>query len=559
MRARLLHIAAVLLAAPTLVEAQSPGSVASSTSPNIERLISHVVAGPVDSVHATMRDVLRQDEETRALPDLLRLLDDPRAPVRVRSGNAIAMIASERSVLPSSSAGALVRAMGDSASVLRSHASYALQAISPTAPGVTGVLRRALLTDPNVWVRRNAADAFVEFARGAAIPPDPELSEALWRALREDADVEVRQSAASALGLLGDPATLSVLAQALENSASGPPGNAEARAQIGASLISAIGEFGRAAIPTLTALAGNSVPEVRALAERELAAVRVLARGQPIIDVHRHGPTNAAFFIKRMNAEHVVIAVVSSQATDSASLQRLGGAEPRLIAGPVLPPIATAGALPEDVAWPDLRSLRREYEAGRLGVMGEVVYTYAGIPPTDARLEPYFALAEELEIPVAIHIGQGPPAAALPEATRATYKPEYGDPTLLEPILVRHPRLRLHLMHAANPPILQMTVAFLKAHPGVYVDMSPAMADTRAPARYQAALRAFRDAELLDRIMLGTDGTAVRDVIAVTAGMDFLTEPQKRGIYYDNAARFYRLDGTGVAGRARAVMKRPFR
>jgi predicted TIM-barrel fold metal-dependent hydrolase len=104
-----------------------------------------------------------------------------------------------------------------------------------------------------------------------------------------------------------------------------------------------------------------------------------------------------------------------------------------------------------------------------------------------------------------------------------------------------------------------MTVAFLKAHPGVYVDMSPAMADTRAPARYQAALRAFRDAELLDRIMLGTDGTAVRDVIAVTAGMDFLTEPQKRGIYYDNAARFYRLDGTGVAGRARAVMKRPFR
>ena len=41
--------------------------------------------------------------------------------------------------------------------------------------------------------------------------------------------------------------------------------------------------------------------------------------------------------------------------------------------------------------------------------MGEVISQYAGIPPDDERLEPYWSLAEELDIPVEIHVGPGQP------------------------------------------------------------------------------------------------------------------------------------------------------
>jgi hypothetical protein len=56
-------------------------------------------------------------------------------------------------------------------------------------------------------------------------------------------------------------------------------------------------------------------------------------------------------------------------------------------------------------------SLRSLHAAGRLAVLGEVINQYAGIAPDDERMEAYWALAEELDIPVGIHVGPGPPGA----------------------------------------------------------------------------------------------------------------------------------------------------
>ena len=56
--------------------------------------------------------------------------------------------------------------------------------------------------------------------------------------------------------------------------------------------------------------------------------------------------------------------------------------------------------------------LRRLHAAGQLAVLGETGIQYRGLRPDDPRYEPYFALAEELDIPVALHLGEGPPAAA---------------------------------------------------------------------------------------------------------------------------------------------------
>jgi Tat protein secretion system quality control protein TatD with DNase activity len=57
--------------------------------------------------------------------------------------------------------------------------------------------------------------------------------------------------------------------------------------------------------------------------------------------------------------------------------------------------------------WPDIDWLRTEVRAGRIKALGELGPQYFGLFPDDERLEPYWQLAEEFDIPVAIHLGQG--------------------------------------------------------------------------------------------------------------------------------------------------------
>jgi GNAT superfamily N-acetyltransferase len=48
-------------------------------------------------------------------------------------------------------------------------------------------------------------------------------------------------------------------------------------------------------------------------------------------------------------------------------------------------------------------------------------------------------------------------------------------------------------------------------------------------------------------IMLGSDDQAYTAIIERIEGAPFLTDRQRRGIYYDNAARFLRLDRATIA------------
>lgn len=54
-----------------------------------------------------------------------------------------------------------------------------------------------------------------------------------------------------------------------------------------------------------------------------------------------------------------------------------------------------------------LDSLRALHAEGRVAVLAEVSHQCAGVAPDDERIEPYWALAEELDLLVGIHIGTG--------------------------------------------------------------------------------------------------------------------------------------------------------
>ena len=193
---------------------------------------------------------------------------------------------------------------------------------------------------------------------------------------------------------------------------------------------------------------------------------------------------------------------------------------------------------------PDLEKLRAEIQAGRVQFLGELALQYRGMAPNDPRMEPYYALAEEMDIPVGIHTGIAPPGTPY-DPCCPHFRVTLGNPILVEEVLIRHPRLRLYLMHG-GAPYLQETKAILSVYPQVYVDL--AVIDWILPREeFHSYLRELVVAGFGKRLLFGSDQMVWPEAIGMAVeGIEsaaFLTEEQKRDIFYNNAVRFLRLDG----------------
>lgn len=192
-------------------------------------------------------------------------------------------------------------------------------------------------------------------------------------------------------------------------------------------------------------------------------------------------------------------------------------------------------------------SVRALYGAGAFTVLAEVMSQYAGLAPNDPRLESYWALAETLDIPVGIHVGGGGPGE--PYTGSPAFRARLQSALTLEDVLVRHPKLRVYVMHAGYP-LLEDLQALLFTHPQVYVELSMAINVEARPAFYRF-LRALVEAGYGDRIMFGSDQMVWPGLIdAAVSSLDsaaFLTAQQRRDIFYNNAARFLRLSPAVIA------------
>ena len=188
---------------------------------------------------------------------------------------------------------------------------------------------------------------------------------------------------------------------------------------------------------------------------------------------------------------------------------------------------------------------------GAFEVLAEVMAQYEGIPADDPRLAPYWALAEERDIPVGIHLGPGGPGD--PYGASPAYRASNSSALLLEDVLVRHPKLRVYIMHAGYP-LLDDLRALLFTHPQVYVDIASIVYSEPRPAFYRY-LQGIVEAGYGDRVMFGSDqmiwpGT-IEPAIQAIEQAPFLTFQQKRDILYNNAARFLRLSDEVIASHLR--------
>lgn len=233
--------------------------------------------------------------------------------------------------------------------------------------------------------------------------------------------------------------------------------------------------------------------------------------------------------IAAMKQSHVVLGMLSGR-PDRVTQWRDHAPEGAFLAG-----------LEFDLAKDTASVIHQLHAGGHLDVLAEIGLQYDGIPPNDPRMDPVWAEAEALDIPVGIHMGPGPPGAAY--GGSPGMRGSLSSPLLLEDVLVKHPKLRVYVMHAGFP-MGDDLLALLYNHPQVYVDTG-VIDYTQPPAIFYAYLRKIVSAGFSKRILYGSDqmiwpGTIERSIQVIEDDPD-LSAAQKRDVLYNNAARFLRL------------------
>jgi uncharacterized protein len=220
---------------------------------------------------------------------------------------------------------------------------------------------------------------------------------------------------------------------------------------------------------------------------------------------------------------------------DSKILHRWYNAAP----GRIIPGIGVSA--PEEIT---VEAMRDSLSSGYFKVMAECAPQYNGVSPSDMSLDAYFAVAEKLDIPVGIHMGTG--GNGMANLTSPKFRAAMGDPLLMEDLLHRHPNLRVWIMHAGYPMIDNL-IALLGANAYVYIDLS-GFIWSYPLEEIHAYIKRIIQAGFEKRIMYGTDFMVWPKLLETSIGVienaSYLTEEQKRDIFYNNAARFLRLEKT---------------
>jgi hypothetical protein len=255
----------------------------------------------------------------------------------------------------------------------------------------------------------------------------------------------------------------------------------------------------------------------------------------PVIDVHVHGtnttPQQQLERMKQLNIRYIVVSTLIGDFQAWSNALKPNQFAPGL----VLPcdhghaPYTGGRCFNTDTEFPDVAWLRAELQAGRIRALAELEPQYLGLSPNDPRMEPFWQLAEEFDLPVGIHMGPAPPGIAYdlptwPPVKSPAFRMAVGDPLLLEDVLLKHKHLRIYVMHAGWPK-LESTIALLYAHPGVYVDVAALESDAvmSHPLYYQY-LRSLVEAGFAKRIMFGSDfPNEVASGIDAIRNADFLS------------------------------------
>jgi predicted TIM-barrel fold metal-dependent hydrolase len=191
-----------------------------------------------------------------------------------------------------------------------------------------------------------------------------------------------------------------------------------------------------------------------------------------------------------------------------------------------------------------LETLKQKIVKGEIKGIGEVLNFYNGIAPNNPIMDTLYKIAVSYDLPVGIHFGLAPPGSQL--SNFPDMRIEFGNPLMIQDVLIKFPKLRLNIMHAALPLFGDETLAIMYMFPNVYADIGVVTwADNYTIESVKEFLIKASKYGLTDRIMYGSDEMVWPGSIGLSVdfikNVGFLTDKQKNDILYNNAAKFLRL------------------
>ncbi len=185
----------------------------------------------------------------------------------------------------------------------------------------------------------------------------------------------------------------------------------------------------------------------------------------------------------------------------------------------------------------------------KIEIFGEIGAVYEGYSLDHPGYEPYLRICEKYDIPVAIHTGGGPPKITY--IGRPNFRLLKGDPLLLEDVLVKFPKLRMYMMHAGEV-FYERALRMMGLYPQLYADLGVLLWVHPMTKSYaKDFLKKAKEFGFIDRVMFGSDQMVwphgIEMSIEYLKSLSFLSEEEKRGILFDNAAGFLKLDKSEIS------------
>ena len=162
------------------------------------------------------------------------------------------------------------------------------------------------------------------------------------------------------------------------------------------------------------------------------------------------------------------------------------------------------------------------------GFKGLKLYpTYQHFYPNESKIYPLYAKAQDLDIPVLLHIG-----SSIFSGSRM----KYGDPLYLDDVAVDFPKLKLLQAHSGRPFWYHKALTLARIHENMHMEVSG------LPP--QNLLNYFPELErIAHKVVYGSDWPAVptiKENIIALQDLD-ISEEAKRMILGENAARLLKL------------------
>lgn len=158
----------------------------------------------------------------------------------------------------------------------------------------------------------------------------------------------------------------------------------------------------------------------------------------------------------------------------------------------------------------------------------------------DKIYEPFFALAEKYQKPVAVHTGA---------TSRANAYLKYSHPLTLDEAAVKYPNVQFVMCHFGNP-FLSEAAAVAEKNPNVAIDLSGILEgnfdvnsffdENRVYADMVKAWLAYTGA--WDKMMYGTDFPIVNMGKYIEFVKRIVPEKHHEKVFYENAKRIYKLN-----------------